>query len=147
MKDALSAYTPPTTHRMHTLIEMSSGVRWSPGLSRLPAPMHRATATLVGFMLMRRHGDVCQSGRSCPASCDNEQSRVSWMRAKVAPRAALKRLVRSRDALEQIGAMGGAGAGFITGAGGEGVHSIPPLWYVGAVGDGEETATSSLHDV
>ena len=109
--------------------------------------MHRATATLVGFMLMRRHGDVCQSGRSCPASCDNEQSRVSWMRAKVAPRAALKRLVRSRDALEQIGAMGGAGAGFITGAGGEGVHSIPPLWYVGAVGDGEETTTSSLHDV
>lgn len=71
----------------------------------------------------------------------------AWMRAKVAPRAALKRLVRSRDALEQIGAMGGAGAGFITGAGGEGVHSIPPLWYVGAVGDGEETATSSLHDV
>ena len=85
-------------------------------------------------MLKRRHGDVCQSGLSCPLSCDHEQSLVLWMRAKVAPRAALKRLVRSRDALEQIGAMGGAGAGFITGAGGEGVHSIPPCGTGGPSG-------------
>ena len=77
-----------------------------------------------------------------------------WMRAKVSRGA--QRLVRSSHALAQMGALAPIGA--MRGDGGRGRRfhhrcrrrgsaQHMAMWYMWADGDGEETATSSLHDV
>ena len=76
-------------------------------------------------------------------SCDRDRRRVCVMRAKVAPRAALSALCGQVMRWHRWGrwhqsgrwgAMGGADAGFITGAGGVGVHSIWPCGTCGPTG-------------
>ena len=57
MKDEKPHHTHITPN---AYTEMAHGVRLSPGLRSLPARMHRAT--LVCFMLNRRHEDVCLVG-------------------------------------------------------------------------------------
>ena len=84
------------------------------------------------------------------------EAEFAWMRAKVAPRAALKRLVRSSDALAQIGALaqirairgdGGRGRRFHHRCRRRGSAQHIAIWFMWADGDGEEAATSALHDV